>query len=61
MKVWPIVGLVVVIAVVLGAVRFLMRVPPNEDGTDPQRFLKDNSHVGPGNDSSWLPGGVAPH
>jgi hypothetical protein len=55
MKVWPIVGLVTVIAVVLGALRFLMRVPPHGDGTDPQRFLNDNSHVGPGNDSSRLP------
>jgi hypothetical protein len=55
MKGWPLVGLVAVIAVVVGAVRFLMRVPLNEDGTDPQRFLKDNSHVGPGNDSSRLP------
>jgi hypothetical protein len=54
MPLWPIVGISLVVVGVFGAIRYLGRVPPNGDGTDPQRFLKDGTHHGPGNDSSPL-------
>jgi hypothetical protein len=51
-KVGIIAGLVIVVLVLIGAIRYLMRVPRHQDGTDPLRFLKDGSAQGPGNDSS---------
>jgi hypothetical protein len=51
-KVGAIAGLVAVVLVLIAAIRYLMRVPPHHDGTDPLRFLKDGSAQGPGNDSS---------
>jgi hypothetical protein len=52
MPVWPIVGIVAVVLAVAGAIRYLVRVPPNGDGTDPERFLKDGTRHLPRNDSS---------
>ena len=48
-------GIIIVVLLLVFAVRYLARAPRHRDGTDPRRFLKDNSHAGPGNDSSRLP------
>lgn len=49
---WPVVGIIVVVVAVVAAVRYLGRVPPNNDGTDPERFLKDGTRHLPRNDTS---------
>jgi hypothetical protein len=43
MRYWPIVGILAVVLAVIGAIRYLVRVPPNGDSTDPERFLKDGT------------------
>jgi hypothetical protein len=47
-------GIAIVVLALYYALRYLIRVPSHNDGTDPQQFLKDGSRYGLGNDSERL-------